>query len=243
MSERTSWRVFQQYSWTIRVVDNSGAAVTGLVNANFTKYLALDDVNSAVTVTVTEIDSVNLPGLYKVTYTPNALGHWCCVVTNATYNAAGWIDEVQTDPVFGTYATVVDTSPAANAFKTSLASSVDDFWRDQLIVFLNGNLAGQCRLTSAYDGSSAKLTVAQFTQAPANGDKFYLVPAAIDLDLVVVDTYTRRQAQKLVLSESAGKVSGAPGSPVFRSADDSTNRITATCDANGNRTAVTLNGN
>lgn len=57
-----------------------------------------------------------------------------------------------------------------------------------------------------------------------------------------IDTYTPNKAMSLMLAALAGKVSGASSNaPVFRSADDSANRITATTDANGNRTAVTLN--
>lgn len=56
-----------------------------------------------------------------------------------------------------------------------------------------------------------------------------------------VDTYTPRQALRIVLAALAGKVSGADtNAPVFRAADDSKNRITATVDADGNRSAVTL---
>jgi len=52
--------------------------------------------------------------------------------------------------------------------------------------------------------------------------------------------YSLKQALRICLSALGGKVSGLPGSPVFRDVGDTTNRITATTDANGNRTAVTL---
>lgn len=52
--------------------------------------------------------------------------------------------------------------------------------------------------------------------------------------------YTVRQALRLMLSALAGKLSGAPGSPIIiRDVNDTKDRITATVDANGNRTAVT----
>lgn len=52
---------------------------------------------------------------------------------------------------------------------------------------------------------------------------------------------TLRQAQRIILAALAGKVSGADtNAPIFRSATDAKNRITATTDADGNRTAVTL---
>lgn len=56
-----------------------------------------------------------------------------------------------------------------------------------------------------------------------------------------VDGFTLEQALKLILA-LAGKVSGAgTGTEVFRAADDSVARITATVDGNGNRTAVVFN--
>lgn len=56
-----------------------------------------------------------------------------------------------------------------------------------------------------------------------------------------VDGYSIENTLKLLLSALAGKVSGAgSNAPIFRAADDSKDRITATTDASGNRSAVTL---
>jgi hypothetical protein len=62
-----------------------------------------------------------------------------------------------------------------------------------------------------------------------------------DLGVFVVDTYTYTQIMSLIGAALGGKISGAPLLPVFRSMDDTVNRITSICDANGNRTVVTLN--
>ena len=52
---------------------------------------------------------------------------------------------------------------------------------------------------------------------------------------------TLRQALRIVTAAMAGKVSGAAGTTVtIRDVNDTTNRIVATVDANGNRSAVTL---
>jgi hypothetical protein len=48
-----------------------------------------------------------------------------------------------------------------------------------------------------------------------------------------------RGALRLISAALAGKLSGAPGGPiVIRNVGDTTDRITATVDANGNRTVV-----
>lgn len=59
---------------------------------------------------------------------------------------------------------------------------------------------------------------------------------------VLEGTYTAAEVQKIMAAALAGKVSGSAGSaPVFRSIDDTADRITATVDANGDRLTVDLN--
>ena len=56
-----------------------------------------------------------------------------------------------------------------------------------------------------------------------------------------VDGFTVEETLKLVLASVAAKLSGAATTTItIRAADDSKDRITATVDANGNRSAVTL---
>src|SRR3990170_313894 len=80
-----------------------------------------------------------------------------------------------------------------------------------------------------------------------NGDKtgYRLSATGVDdiHDETIEGTLTWRQITRLCLSAFGGKSSGG-GSPTlaFRDNADAKNRITATVDANGNRTAVTLDG-
>jgi hypothetical protein len=65
------------------------------------------------------------------------------------------------------------------------------------------------------------------------------VPGLI-LGEFIESSVTMEQALRLMLAALAGKLSGAPGGPiVIRDVNDTKDRITATVDANGNRTAVT----
>jgi hypothetical protein len=67
--------------------------------------------------------------------------------------------------------------------------------------------------------------------------------AVWDLVAGIEATITPRQAVRIALAALAGKLSGAPGGPVaIRNVGDTKDRITATVDANGNRTAVTVDG-
>ena len=54
-------------------------------------------------------------------------------------------------------------------------------------------------------------------------------------------SYALKDVLKIVAAVSAGKVSGGPGSPVFRGITDSSDVVSGTVDSNGNRTSVTLN--
>ena len=69
-----------------------------------------------------------------------------------------------------------------------------------------------------------------------------LTAAAVDaiLDEVVEGSYTVRQYLRGFASALLAKVSGLPTAPIFRNTADSGNRITATTDSDGNRSAVTL---
>lgn len=77
----------------------------------------------------------------------------------------------------------------------------------------------------------------------AMGDAMALTGAAVDaiLDEVVEGSYTMRQLLRLFASSLASKLSGAATTTVtIRDISDTKNRIVATVDADGNRSAITL---
>ena len=77
--------------------------------------------------------------------------------------------------------------------------------------------------------------LATSTQLTTVQNKTDLIPGTLD-------GKTFEQIVQLLASVLLGKVSGMESNaPVFRSINDGANRVSATTDANGNRTAVTLN--
>jgi hypothetical protein len=79
----------------------------------------------------------------------------------------------------------------------------------------------------------------------AAGDQMALTAAAIDaiLDDAMEGTLTVRQALRIILAAAAGKLAGAATTSVtVRDQADTKNRISATVDADGNRSAVTVDG-
>lgn len=58
---------------------------------------------------------------------------------------------------------------------------------------------------------------------------------------IIESGITAEQVMRILMASAAGKLSGAPGEPVtIRDVADTKNRITATVDSAGNRTAITL---
>ena len=69
-----------------------------------------------------------------------------------------------------------------------------------------------------------------------------IADALLDRSAGVETGYTPRQALRLIMAAELGKLSGAATTTVtIRDVNDSANRIVATVDSSGNRTAVTLN--
>jgi hypothetical protein len=90
-------------------------------------------------------------------------------------------------------------------------------------------------------GGSSRLTTGSFTQLDKTG--YRLSAAGVDdiLDEVVEGTKTLRQSMRLANAANGGKLNGAATTTInIRDVDDTKNRVASTVDANGNRTAVTL---
>ena len=56
---------------------------------------------------------------------------------------------------------------------------------------------------------------------------------------VIESGFTAEQVMQIIAAVIAGKVSGGPGSPVFRNLPDTADRVSGTADSDGNRTDAT----
>lgn len=181
---------------------------------------------------------------------------WDRIISKANHNigqSAGKIlrlsgDLVQVDGA------VSDASPAIGGFDTTL-TDVDTYWEDAVLIFSNGSAnAGLGKPVSTFLNTNGAMTFAapdDWPVTPVNGDDFtiyatHVHPVAQIADAVLaagdIDGFSLEEAQKVVLAALAGVVAGAGTTTVTISAasDDSKTRITATVDANGNRSATTL---
>jgi len=69
-----------------------------------------------------------------------------------------------------------DQEPNTTSFDTSLTNSTNDFYNNSVITFTDGDLDGQIRRISDYNGSTKVITVdPALTSAPSNGDGFTIV--------------------------------------------------------------------
>ena len=148
---------------------------------------------------------------------------------------------------------VNDLAATTTSFITSLTETTDDHYEDVSLVFTNGALIGQSRPILGYDGTTKTITLDEpLTEAPVDGAAFIIKTDHVHpLSEIVagvlaggdIDGFVLEKALKIILAAAGGKASGFPTNAIaIRAADDSKDRINATVDEFGNRSAVTLNG-
>jgi len=75
-----------------------------------------------------------------------------------------------------TGAVATDAGNSALAFKTDLTSTTDNFWKDALLLFWTGALAGQVKKVLTYNGTTKVIGVKDgFTATPADASTFFLI--------------------------------------------------------------------
>ena len=126
-----------------------------------------------------EVDGTNMPGLYRFDV-PNAAlaaGENYCIVHLQKSDAIADPLLILLDalPDIQTGAVVADGSNTATTFKTDLASTTNDFYKDSYLLFRTGSLAGQQKKILGYNGTSKFVTVPAFTGAPSSNDLFTIV--------------------------------------------------------------------
>lgn len=75
-----------------------------------------------------------------------------------------------------TQSAVNDESATTTSFDTDLTNSTDDFYKNSVLTFTSGNLNGQIRRISGYNGTTKVITLdPALTSAPADNDTFTIV--------------------------------------------------------------------
>lgn len=73
-------------------------------------------------------------------------------------------------------ASVNDASATTTSFITTLTEASDSHYSDLTVAFISGNLVGQSRIVSSYNGTTKTLTFDEgWSEAPADGDDFIIL--------------------------------------------------------------------
>jgi len=146
---------------------------------------------------------------------------------------AGALTSLATAAALTTVDTVVD------GIQTDLSNATDGLGALKALID-----AVQSAVDGQNDVSAADVWAAATRTLTANTNLNDPTAAAIAAAILAagdVDGYSVEETLKLCLAALAGKLSGASGTTItIRAADDSTDRIVATVDSDGNRSAVVL---
>lgn len=177
--------------------------------------------------------------------------------------ADGAIDRATFAPDTGLQTTRSATAQAGSTSTTLVldagASATTDFYVGEWTMLTGGTGSGQTRLCTAYNGTTKTATVTPAWAVTPDATSTFAVlgvagigslssternaiaDALLDRTDAIEVGLTPRGQMRLVAAAEAGKASGLATTTVtLRNAvADTKNRITATVDANGNRTAVT----
>lgn len=252
MATRALQQVVSYIAWNT----STNAYVTG-DSANHTLYWTKDGTASVATNAAAEIDSTHLPGLYKCTMTAtetdciegmlggkSATSNVSLIPTmvafdylNTSAPAAAGVPDVNVknmNNVAATSITAINANQGTTQPVNYTGTGASALVKSDMV-----DVAG-----SAVSASTAQLgvNVVNIAGSPSAGAAGFTAP-----DLTVANAIetglTLQQALRLIASTTGAKLSGAgSGTETFRNAvADSANRVVATVDSSGNRTAITYN--
>lgn len=142
------------------------------------------------------------------------------------------------------------------------ASSVNNAYLCNIVAIIAGKGRGQARLVGAYNGTSKEVTICgdNWVEIPDTTSIYVMMPygatctacladsalAQINANIIASITdgsYDLQEMMRIIFAVCSGKsAGGGTATLTFRDSGDVKNRITATVDANGNRTGITLDG-
>lgn len=96
-----------------------------------------------------------------------------------------------------TQSTVNDGSASTTSFVTALTNSTDNFYNNAVLTFTSGNLDGQTRRISDYDGTLKKIFLdPALTSVPANADAFTIVKQNVYVEEQVAEHETAQATSR-----------------------------------------------
>jgi len=149
-----------------------------------------------------QIDMLNIYTTSVTGYTPEQIADQVWDESASGHNVGGSFGKFVRQMKEGLIveeASVDDSSATTTSFITTLPKSVDDFYNDDTLVFISGDLIGQSRIIDDYDGGDLRVTFDEpLTAAPADTDEFILLAghnhSATQISSIVWDAQTSNHA-------------------------------------------------
>lgn len=160
--------------------------------------------------------------------------------TAAALNAAGSAGDPWNTALPGAYGAGSAGKIIGDNLNATVSSRASQTSVDTVDDFLDTEIAAIKAKTDNLPASPAAVGSAMTL---TSGERDSVADALLDRSNGIETSWTLRKAMRIVLSALGGKLSGAATSSVsVRNVTDSKARISATVDSDGNRTAVTLDG-
>lgn len=103
-------------------------------------------------------------------------------------------------------ADVNDASATTTSFVTTLTEASDSHYSDLTCAFIGGNLTGQSRIISSYNGTTKTLTFDEaWSEAPADGDTFIILTAHVHTKTQIADAVWDEPLSGHTTTGSTGK--------------------------------------
>jgi hypothetical protein len=151
---------------TVTKIDTGRYKITGTIPSG---YAAGDQIQVSVAATCSTIAGKAVVDSFRII---SASGYDAIIAGSADYFTA-IVDLFGHAVISGTVADAVATPVS---FITNLTSAVNDFYKNRILEFTSGPLAGQGREITSYNGSTKVIEVGEaFSQAPADEDTFRIL--------------------------------------------------------------------
>lgn len=205
-----------------------GPIVSVYVDGSLTQFVT----GVTLTVDFDGVVGVNHVAIAATSGNGFAVGHdYELVVTNGSAGGVSYVGYT-----IGSFSIGMCTQAIANAvFDENIAGHLVG---NTIMTWITGAYTLSELATIALGTAGDGLTALPSNTALANA----IADALLDRASGIESSYTLRQALRLILAASAGKISGATSATLaIRDINDTKDRITASLDQLGNRTAITTN--
>lgn len=185
---RTEAFLNEVYADCIMLFDGAGNPKTG-ESGNVAKKLQKNGAYSATpTVTVTEVDSTNYPGLYRMTVTPDAVGDWDIRLSHSTYAKEGWLSSFNVKKRISTFIFDASFNTAGSSLAVLAGLMLDGTLHTNpasvTVVIYNSSATVITTLTSSSADANGLFSLTYSSPSLTSGNIYYAKITIVDANTV-----------------------------------------------------------